>query len=213
MKYLLLAMAAGAFAQEGPPVRIVKGELVVWEMRGLSGEMGVRSADGLVQSCRVTADTYLTRQTIRVTPVGVKVGDWVELVANTKEGDGRCTAVTVYIKPPEPRPRLARGTGRPLPVPIPQPKGLFDNLLPRGRLTYAGIVSSMDQKRLVLRTRKDGEKSFALREDTIFSEDGREVEPNALHVQTSVYVRASQTFDGDLEVYQIIWGAILVPRR
>jgi len=212
MRCLLLAGAMAAWGQNGPPVQIVRGELVTWQVRGLAGDMAVRTADGRVQNCQVLPDTYLTRQTMRITPVGVKAGDWVELVADVRGGGG-CAALTVYVRPPEPKARLARGTGRPLPFPVWQPRNLMDNLIPRGRLTYAGIVVKMDEKRLTVRTRKDGEKSFALREDTIFSEAGREVEPSALAVHRTVYLRASQTFDGDLEVYQVVWGDILKPSR
>ncbi len=213
MRYALLAAAALAFGQDGPPVQVIRGELVSWQVRGLAGDMAVRTSEGAVHTCVVKPDTYLTRQTMRITPVGVKVGDTVEVVADLRAGTGTCTALTVYVSPPEIKQRAHKGFGRPITMPIPQPRNLLDGLLPRGRLTYAGIVSSMDNKRLVLRTRKQGEKSFALREDTIFSDSGREVDPEALRMQTSVYVRASQTFDGDLEVYQIIWGEILVPGR
>lgn len=208
----LLAGTMAAWAQTSPPVQILRGELVGWQVRGLAGEMAVRSTGGHVHNCRILPDTYLTRQTMRITPVGVKVGDSVEVVADFS-GGGHCTAVTVYVRPPEPRPRLARGTGRALPFPIWQPRNLMDNLIPRGRLTYAGIVIRMDKQRLTVRTRKDGQKSFALREDTIFSEAGREVEPAALEVHRTVYLRASPTFDGDLEVYQVVWGDILRPSR
>jgi hypothetical protein len=210
---LLLAFALAAWGQTGPPVQILRGELIVWQVRGLAGEMALRSADGRVHNCRVLPDTYLTRQTMRITPVGVKMGDAVEVVADFSDGGERCTAVTVYVRPPEPKPRRARGIGRALPFPAWQPRNLMDNLIPRGRLTYAGIVVRMDKQRLIVRTRKDGEKSFALREDTIFSEAGREVEPAALAVHRTVYLRASQTFDGDLEVYQVVWGDILQPSR
>jgi hypothetical protein len=213
MRLLLLAGALAAWGQAGPPVRILRGELTLWQVQGLAGEMGVRTPDGLTYTCRVTTDTYLTRQTMRITPVGVKTGDMVELVADLRNGEERCVALTVYVRPPEAPPRLARGIGRPLPFPIPQPRNLMDNLIPRGRLTFSGTVVKIDNQRLVVRTRKDGQKSFALREDTIFSDSGREVEPAALQPQQRVYLRASQTFDGDYEVYQIIWGAILQPNR
>jgi len=213
MRCLLLVGAMAAWGESGPPVQIVRGELVAWQVRGLAGEMGVRDAAGRVHHCQVLPDTYLTRQTMRITPVGVKAGDFVEMVADFGDGGGRCTALTVYIRPPEPKARVARGTGRALSFPSWQPRNLMDNLIPRGRLTYAGIVVRMDNQRLIVRTRKDGEKSFALREDTIFSEAGREVEPGALAIHRTVYLRASQTFDGDLEVYQVVWGDILMPSR
>lgn len=117
MRCLLLAGAMAALGQTGPPVRILRGELTVWQVRGLAGDMAVRSIDGHVFNCRILPDTYLTRQTMRITPVGVKIGDSVEVVADFGDSAERCTAVTVYVRPPEPKPRLSRGTGRALPSP------------------------------------------------------------------------------------------------
>lgn len=201
----------GAWAQSAPPVQIIRGELLLWQVRGLAGEMAIRMPDGQAQSCQVTPDTYITRQTMRITPVAVKPGDWVEVVGDRRSAGDQCTAVTIYVRPPEPKLRAKGVTGR-APIPIPQPR-LMDNLYPRGRLTYAGTILSWNEKRVMVRTRKDGDKSFALRDDTIFSESGREVEASHLQVHTHVYLRAGQTFDGDLEVYQIIWGDILQPDR
>ncbi|MCC6590705.1 MAG: hypothetical protein IT168_28700 [Bryobacterales bacterium] len=207
----LVLTVAGACAQTTPPVQIIRGELLLWQVRGLAGEMAIRLSDGQAQTCQVTPDTYITRQTIRITPVAVKPGDWVEVVGDRRAGNDQCTAVTIYVRPPEPKPRPKGVTGR-APIPIPQPR-LMDNLYPRGRLTYAGTVLSQNDKRIVVRTRKDGDKSFALRDDTIFSDSGREVQARQIDVHTHVFLRAGQTFDGDLEVYQIIWGDILQPDR
>ena len=204
-----MAAAAAALGETAPPVRILRGELTAWQMRGLTGDMTVRVPGGQSHACRVTPETYITREIVRITPVGVKAGDSVEVVGDYRGSTGRCAAITIYIRPPEARPSPVRASGH-TPIPIPQPRFL-DNFFPRGLLTYAGTVLSQDANRLVVRTRKDGEKSFVLRNDTIFSQSGREVEPERLKIHTSVFVRAGQTFDGTLEVYQVIWGDILKP--
>ena len=46
----------------------------------------------------------------------------------------------------------------------------------------------------------------------MFSNRGRSVEAAALGAQTRVFVRANRTYDGDLEVYHVVWGDILLTR-
>jgi hypothetical protein len=190
-------------ANLAPAFRILKGELLAWNVRGLSGDLIMETDDGASRwRCQVTMDTFLSRGTIRIHPAGVRVGDTLEIVA--EGAPTSCVARTVYVKAPD----LRRFQTR-----IRVSGGQLDSLWPRGLLTFSGIVNRVENDRLYLQTRKFGAKSFALRDDTMFSDGGRPVDLAALGTQTRVFVRANRTFEGDLEVYQVIWGKILQTRE
>ena len=188
-----------------PALRILKGELLEWNVRGLSGDLLVEAEEGPRRwRCQVTTDTFLSRASIRIHPAGVSVGDTLEIVA---EGvPASCVARTVYIRPPDPRRARARLTAS-------LSRGALDTLWPRGLLTFTGTVNRVEGNRLYLHTRKSGAKSFALRDDTMYSASGRHVESTDLRLQTRVFLRANRTFEGDLEVYHVVWGEILQPLR
>ena len=187
-----------------PALKILKGELIEWNVRGLSGDLLLEVSEGPRRwRCQVTADTFLSRSSIRIHPAGVRAGDMLEIVAEGRPAE--CIARTVYITAPDPRRVRAR-------QPWVAVSSILDGLSPRGLLTFTGIVNRVDGNRLFLQTRKFGSKSFALREDTVFSNRGRSVEVAALGTQTRVFVRANRTYDGDLEVYHVVWGEILLTR-
>jgi hypothetical protein len=196
-------------AEDEPPVRILKGELIEWEARGLSGDFSLRDAQSRVHRCQFSPDTYLKRQTLRVTPTGVKPGDYLEVVADIRNGAASCRAVTIYIRASDPaRLALGRGGARSLPTRI-----INDNLWPRGSLTFSGVVQRLETNRMVVQTRLDGAKTFHLRDDTLYSEEGRLVQRGRLEVHTRVFVRAGRGFEGEMEAYQIVWGGIVSPRE
>ncbi len=192
-------------ATVAPALHVLKGELLEWNVRGLSGDMLLEILDGGRRwRCQVTADTFLSRASIRIHPDGVRAGDNLEIVAQGTPV--ACVARTVYIRPPDPLRARARAA-------ISVSRNGLDSRWPLGLLTFTGTVNRLEGNRLFLQTRKFGEKSFALRDDTLFSSAGRNVEANELAAQTRVFVRANRTFDGDLEVYHVIWGEILQPQR
>jgi hypothetical protein len=88
-----------------------------------------------------------------------------------------------------------------------------ERIVPRGRLTSHGIVIEKTADKLVLRMRDRSEKTFHLRPDTDFFEDGRAVEAPALRLNTRVFVRAGLGLMDELEAYTVIWGEIVDPRR
>ena len=207
---LLLASAAivpWASADDLPPVRILRGLLIEWDMQGLAGEFSVRQSDNHVQRCRVTPETYMTRQTIglRVRPEGVKPGDFLEVVADLRNGPSRCQALTIYVGVSDPERRIPR-----LPLPS-QPSRMMETLAPRGRLTFAGVVQRLEPNLMVVQTRNDGAMAFQLRTDTLFSAEGRLVDRDKLQVHTHVFVRAGNGLYGEMEAYQVVWGDILLP--
>ncbi len=194
-------------AEPGPPVKVWKGELTEWNIRGISGDFAILERS-TIHRCKVTPQTYLTRETLRVTPIGVRAGDFVEVVADMRE-EGRCTALTVYIKPMERSAKQAALSPR---LSMPSP-GFLDNLFPRGLITMSGIVDEVGEDKVVLWTRGQRKVPFILRPDTIFSDNGVPVGVKALTPQTRVFLRAGRSFEGGLEVYQIVWGDILFPNR
>lgn len=215
------AAATVAATVDAPALRILKGELVEWNVRGLSGDLLLEEDEAPRRwRCAVTADTYLTRASIRIHPAGVRIGDLLEVVADTQgdndssssRGGGggaaaaaaavrsACIARTVYIRPPDPRRRLS---GRQLWLTSTPASSWLGGA--RGVLTFAGVVNRVEGNRLYLNTRRQGAKSFVIRDDTKFSSDGRPVDLAALPAQTQVFIRASKTYEGDLEVYHVVW--------
>ncbi len=204
----VLAVALPSRAEDGPGVRIWKGELIEWNVRGPVGDLAMLDK-ATIRRCKVSSQTYMTRETLRVTPVGVRVGDFVEVVADLREA-GRCTALTLYIKPGEQTPK--QRSLSPYWTPRSSP-GILDNLFPRGMITLTGIVDKIVEEEITLWTRTQRKVTFALRPDTVFSDNGRPVGMESLPKQTRVFLRAGRTFDGALEAYQVVWGEILFPVR
>ena len=203
-----LAVAVPLAGQNGPPVRIMRGELIRWEVRGFTGDLSIRDAMHRVHRCSVTPDTYLTRQTLRVTPVGVKPGDFLEVVADLRDGVESCRALTIYVRASDPALVAARG-----PLTVPPQRIIMDNLWPRGALTFAGVVQRLEPDRMIVQTRKDGSQTFHLRADTVYTAEGRLVEAARLSVHTRVFVRAGRGFEGEMEAYQVVWGGIVTPKQ
>jgi hypothetical protein len=212
---LLLILCAGARAEEAiaenqaPPVRILKGELIEWKIQGLAGEMALRDEESRVERCRVYPKSHLMRSNIRIHPHGVRLGDMVEVVADFRAGAARCAVVTLYIQHFTPRRKMVDGKLR---SPV-YPSSYLNNLWARGLLTFTGIVSRVEDGTLLIRTRNDGERTFTLRDDTVFQNLGRQVQRETLESWTRVFVRASRMYDGTLEAHQVVWGGILTPDR
>jgi hypothetical protein len=125
-------------------------------------------------------------------------GVYVEAIVDQDQRDGRCVVRTLYIRPPR-SPAIAANRST----------AFLDNLFPRGNLVYTGTVQGLSDDKLELRSRRGLTTEFAIRQDTVFSTGGRIVARDQLAAQTMVQIRAGRTFAGDLEVYQITWGAIL----
>ncbi len=201
----LMPVALSLSGQDGPPVRILQGELIEWQVQAGAGSFSIREADNQVHWCRLEPETYITRQSHRVSAVGVRPRDQLEVIADLRKGG--CVAVTIYVRPPETARRYPR-----LMLPPPPRTNFMDNLYQRGNMTFAGVVQRLDQEMLVLKTRAGSQLLFQLRPDTVFSAWGKEVDSKSLAPQTIVYVRAGNVFGGDMEAFQIVWGDILTPR-
>jgi hypothetical protein len=74
--------------------------------------------------------------------------------------------------------------------------------VPRGYLTYSGLVVKSEDSKITLKTRT-GSRTLLLRADTRYSEAAEPL------VNKHVFVRAGRNLQGMLEAYQVMWGEIL----
>jgi len=197
-------------AQEPARQGFVRGVLLQADSSGDSGDFSLRTPV-TNQVLRFTFDshTYVESEKRRISMAALRKGDSIEVVSDEVAGDSLRYARTVHVVTNEPPPRP------------PAPSGLMrrrynspvDILAPRGSLTFTGVIARLSPDRLILRTRRDGQKTFVRRADTYYLADGIVVEAAALQTNTRVFVRAGRSFDDELEVYQVIWGEILEPGR
>jgi hypothetical protein len=210
MKRILAAIAILTpllAAYEAPPVQILRGELIEWDPRQLAGGFAFRDSDSKVHRCRYSSETHILRQTLRVSPMGVRPGDYFEVVAEMKSGLSSCRALTIYVRALDP----ARTTNIRSTTAVLGARTFMDNLWPRGSLTFSGVVQRIDPNRMIVQTRQDGQKTFHLRSDTLYSSAGRLVEHGRLAVHQRIFVRAGRGIEGEMEAYQIVWGGIVQP--
>lgn len=197
-------LAFGLSAQEGPPVAIVRGELLQWDP---SGHFHLTTRTRQVVGCRFDADTYFVRDGKKIPVEEVRAGNIVEAIVDRRGEPDQCRAVTVYILAAI-RVDLTAEYRRALNA----QRHLLDHIFPRGRLTFAGLVLESGPDHVVLKTRSEGKKTLRLREDTRYSLDGAPADASILEVNARVFVRAGEGIDGKLEAYQVIRGQILQPR-
>lgn len=201
---VILLIASGLLAEEGPPVAIVRGEVLKWDPAG-SFHLSTRTRQ--VVACRFDAETYFVRNGTKIGAGELKAGNIVEVIVDRGGQIGECRAVTVYLLAAM-RMDLSAEYRRALD----QQRHVLDHIFPRGRLTLAGLVLESGADHLVLKTRTEGRKTLRLREDTRFTRDGMPADASMLEVNARVFVRAGEGIDGKLEAYQVIRGEILSPR-
>jgi hypothetical protein len=150
--------------------------------------------------CTYDHRTWFEQSRVRVPVTAFQPTDLVELVADRRFIDGLpCYIRTVRLADPTPK-----ETGR---MRITY-RAVTENLIPRGEYAWAGIVSQIDPQKLVLRTRTQGHQTLVLRRDTRYLEDGVISEYQRLKPNTRISIRAGRNLEGQVEVYQIIWGAV-----
>lgn len=198
------ASIAFAFAQQDAPIGIVRGDLVKWDGNASRGELNIRTAPDREVTCGFDAKTYFERDNQRIAPPAMEAGDRLELVADHKPGTTVCYARTVHVIDPEMARRSALRARRERMSPT-------EAIVPRGDLTFAGVVLRLDPEVLWLKTRTGGEKKLLLRSDTRYLSEGQRVNPANLKVSQRVFIRCGKNLDGDVEAYQIIWGDIIRP--
>jgi hypothetical protein len=177
--HLLLLIGARLHAQSEMPVGIMRGEVV----SRTATELAVRNSSGFY-ACSYDAHTYFER--------ALATGDPVEVLADRQIGSTACYTRMVH----------AVDTRRSRIVKAPE------SFIPRGNLTFAGIVLRHGAITLTLKTH-DGETTMLLRPDTRYWCDGVHSGPNVLAVNTHVFIHAGRNSEGNVEVYQAAWGDLL----
>ncbi|MCP5114551.1 MAG: hypothetical protein GY953_27295 [bacterium] len=203
-RLLLILLVCPLVAQQSPPVGIVRGDLVKWDP---AGWLHVAKRDRKVEVCRFDRETYITDSVSRVEPSTVKVGSRVEAVVDHRDNVAGCRAITIYVPTAAPDGEFAAYRRA-----LARQRHVLDHILPRGDMTFAGVVLEHDPSRMLVKTRSAGRKEVRLRDDTYFTSDGRPTDASMLKVRMKVFVRAGTGIDGALEAYQVVRGEILTPR-
>jgi hypothetical protein len=120
--------------QEQAPSGIVRGVLESWEGSLVSGELRFRSGDGPVLVCAYNDKTYMERERLRIAVSSLKPGQSLEMV--TDRAAGRCIARTLYVVVERPGSSLSPGQRARLRAPRPS----WQSIVPRGELTFSGII-------------------------------------------------------------------------
>ncbi len=184
---VLLFVGASVYAQEPMPIGILRGHLVTWQ----GGSLSVREAGGAVYDCSYDNHTLFQRNQWPIRSADLTGGEPVEVLSDRKLPARTCyvrTLSVVYAPAKSPR--------RPAP-----PREVW---IPRGYLTYAGLVVKNEDSTITLKTRA-GPRTLSLRADTHYSAAAEPL------LNKHVFVRAGRTLQGTLEAYQIMWGEILIP--
>jgi hypothetical protein len=200
-----MCLAACLFSQEYAPPGILRGDLAQIEKAGSSGSLDVRTRAGEIRRCTFDAHTYFERDNQRIGTDALHSGDPLEIIADRKSE--RCYSRTVRVV--ESEQVMSNGRYR---LRTRALTNALDHIIPRGNLTFAGVILRMNPSLLVLRTRTDPEQVVVLRDDTRFLQSGLPSEASKLSVNTRVFVRAGRNFDNQIEAYQIIWGEISGPK-
>jgi hypothetical protein len=181
----LLILGAALHAQQTMPVGILRGSLVAWQ----GGSLSVRQADGAVYDCAYDNHTLFQRNQWPIHSTDLTGGEPVEVLSDRKPATRVCYVrmLSVVYTP-------AKSPRRPAP-----PREVW---VPRGYLTYSGLVVKHEDSKITLKTRA-GTRTLLLRADTRYSEA---TEPL---VNKHVFVRAGRNLQGALEAYQVMWGEIL----
>ena len=182
----LLFLAAVLHAQQTMPVGILRGSLVAWQ----NGSLSVRQADGAVYDCSYDNHTLFQRNQWPIQSSELAGGEPVEVVSDRWPATRACyvrMVSVVYALPKSPRRR----------VPV------AEVWVPRGYLTYSGLVVKNEDSKITLKTRS-GPRTLRLRPDTRYSEASQPL------LNKHVFVRAGRNLEGVLEAYQVMWGEILL---
>jgi hypothetical protein len=158
--------------------------------------------------CHYDAHTYIARDRHRIAVSSLNPGEPLEILANRKPGSQACYASMVQVIDAEAERVAERAADRARQFQRQNPDARVFFFTPRGDRTFAGVVVGLTARALTLRTRA-GEAILVLRPDTRYWDDGLGATQADLRVNTHVFVRAGQSWDGVVEAYQVMWGQIL----
>jgi Domain of unknown function (DUF5666) len=182
-----------------------------------TGELSIRSQNDRVYWFVYDSKTYVERENHLSSVPKLHKGDELEVVCDTGPDAALRYARTIHVlenPAGKVQPQRQFSEGR---YAMPRRPAVRDDplksdlLFTAGTLTFAGLVSQLNDERLVLRTRTGGEKTIYLRPDTRYMKDGGVAARGALRLNTRVYVRGSKNLEGEIEAFQVIWGEVLEP--
>ena len=212
---ILCVLDGGALcAPEAPFPGMIRGVLLECDTPGTSGQFALRAL-GTNQVYRFAFDwkTYIEREERRISAGSLQKGDTIEVVSDRDENAAVHYARTVHVIEARRAALQPAGSGRYRLVranPVASPIDLFT---PRGNLTFAGVIARVTADRMVLHTRRDGEKIILLRMDTRYFDGGTPVGSADLKPNTRVFIRAGKNLEDQIEAYQIVWGQTLEPAQ
>ena len=190
--------------QELAPIGIVRGVLADCG----EAEVSIRTADHHFYRFVIDGKTFIERDHFRIACSQLDKAEPLEIVSDRSGEPDMRYARLITVMEPEARVRRRAILAARAPVPYEDPTL---SIVPRGSLTFTGVVLRVDGDGLVLRTRGNGQKWILVRQDTRFREDGLVVKPSNLHSSTRVFVRAGPNLEGEIEAYEVVWGEILTP--
>ena len=182
-----------------------------------SGELSIRCQNNRVYWYVYDNKTYVERDNRLISVPKLHKGDDVEVISDTGPDAALRYARIIHVveSPTESEVQQQRFSLGRYAVPrhpvVKEDPLKTDLFLPRGNLTFAGLVCQLNDQRLVLRIRGSGEKTIYLRPDTRYMEDGGLTTAPSLRVNTRVFVRGSKNLEGEIEAFQVIWGGIFEP--
>lgn len=200
----VFVLASGLMAEELAPIGIVRGALASCDVTHLT----IRDDEDRIFRFVTDGRSFIERDNQRITCAKLRAGERMEVVSDRSSEPGARYARMASVMNFEAR-------QRPRPAILPRaPLVRYSPTLrfaPRGSLTFSGIVLRQEKSGLLLRTRADGEKWILLNRDTMYRENGLQVESSYLTSSTRVFVRAGANLDGEIQAYEVVWGEILSP--
>jgi hypothetical protein len=201
--FLLVLLAPVSAAEDDLPLGIVRGKLSDPKVNGLRGGFLLTAESGRETRCSYDERTWFESQRVRVSVEAFTPADPVEVLVDQRlqpDGSRRCYARTVrLVEPNAPPPNPRR----------PVYRSVTEHIMPRGDLAFSGVVTGFTENAVLVKTRNAPARPFLMRPDTRFLERGVISDRANLPVNQMVFVRAGKNIEGQLEVYQVIWGEIV----
>jgi len=182
-----------AVAEIDMPRGLYRGTLEKVDGSAAQGRVIARAANGEVSSCAYDSRTYMEADGERTSPLRLRIGDPLVIVADYRVGTGTCYTRTLHVAP-SPKPNSHRAVAvvhKPAAIRV------------RGDRTISGRVVEVTPNQVMVRTRDDGDVALNLRPDTSYLGEG------SLSVNLHVSIRAGRNLQGGLEAYQVSWAELL----
>ncbi len=180
------------------------GAMQGWDGTVTAGTLRAKNPSGDVFTCAFDAKSYMELEKRHVKVDQLREGDPLEVLAYRRAGETTCYVLSLQVLPP---PKVVRPNRR---IDVTPSKTIRPAAVRHGNQNFAGVVSQVSSTSLTLRTRTE-EKTFLLRSDTRYFGNGLKMELRDVSVNQRLAVEAARNMEGQLEAFQLTWGAITVP--